>query len=88
MTEYVNADSLFEWLFEQGYCERFVWKNLNLQTSKYTASFFCKNCELTNLHIFEITVRNNVHYVSKLALKIFCMLHGLDYNNVIKKIEK
>lgn len=86
MTGFIGAEFLFEWLFKNGYSEKFVWKNLNRKTSKYTAAFFCKNCRLTNLHIFEITVHDNIHYVSKLSLNIFCKIHGIGYESALREI--
>lgn len=86
MNEFLKADDVFEWLFRNNYAERFVWKNMNLQTSEYMRSFFCSNCALNSIHSFQIIVKENVHYISRLSVKIFCKLHGLDFQEISDEI--
>lgn len=73
---------------KNNYAERFVWKDINRQTLYYTRSFFCKNCILNNIHPFQIIVENNIHYISKYSVEIFCKLHNIDYQRVSTEISE
>ncbi len=76
----IEADIVFEKLFEKGYVSRFQWKNINKATSKYQVSFYCEKCDLTALHCFEIYVKDGVHYIRRTELQIFLALHGIKIN--------
>lgn len=79
----IEADKVFDKLFESGYSHRFQWKDLNKSTTKYQVPFFCEKCELTSLHSFEVYVIDGKHYIRENALKIFLSLHGIhvDFDN-------
>lgn len=73
----VDAEKVFDALFDGKYVNRFSWRNLNQETTKYQVSFFCERCKLTALHCFEIYVINGRHFIRKTGLKIFLDLHGI-----------
>ena len=80
----VDAERIFDALFNGKYVNRFSWRNLNQETTKYQVSFFCERCKLTALHSFEIYVINGRHFIRKTELKIFLDLHGIkiDLENI------
>ena len=73
----IEADIVFEKLFQRKYVSRFQWKNINKDTSKYQVAFYCEKCELTALHCFEIYVKDGKHYIRNTELQIFLALHGI-----------
>ena len=79
MKDLIPAEDFFESLFKNNYVDRFLWKDLNLQTEFYSVTIKCKKCALTSLHTFQIMVIDRVHYVSKLSVKIFCKKHNIKY---------
>lgn len=76
----IDAETVFNALFEGGFVHRFQWRNLNQETTKYQVSFFCERCELNALHCFEIYVVNGQHYIRQTELNIFLELHGIHIN--------
>ncbi|MBQ7538615.1 MAG: hypothetical protein IJJ71_12235 [Treponema sp.] len=74
----IEADIIFDRLFASGYVNRFQWKNINKDTTKYQVSFHCEKCRLNALHCFEIYVVDGKHYLRKTELKIFLALHGIE----------
>ena len=88
MSIFVSADSFFEWLFCNGYAKRFVWKDLNRQTSSYNSSFICEKSAPKHTHSFQITVIDGHHLISELSVKIFCAKHRIDFKNLEDLISK
>lgn len=88
MNEFVLAEDFFNWLFTHDYANRNEWRNINLQTTKYTVPIFCKNCNLTNLHLFQVIVNNGEHLISRLSIKIFCSLHNLNFEEFLAELER
>lgn len=74
----IEADLVFDRLFASGYVNRFQWKNINKDTSKYQVFFYCEKCRLNALHCFEIYVKDNKHYIRATELRIFLSLHGIE----------
>lgn len=74
----VNADDFMESLFNGGYVNRYVWKNINKQTTRYNISFICQKCKLNSYHSFKIIVINDKHYIDMSAIKYFCKIHGIN----------
>ena len=77
MRDLVPAEDFFEALFNNDYVDRFLWKDLNLQTTFYSVNVNCKKCKPLALHTFQVSVIDGIHYVSKISIIIFCKKHNI-----------
>lgn len=82
MSVYYRADCVFEKLFSTQTIEKYVWKNINNQTTQYTTAFFLPGTK--TFHSFEISVNNGIHIINGFSLHIFSHLHNIDVDDIMK----
>lgn len=70
----MDAEAFFEYLFANGYVQRFAWKNINRQTTKYRVSFDCVIAPVS-YHTIEVNVIGGKHTIKNSAAARFFRMH-------------